>query len=186
MWCKHPQIPFYAWMYRNFNILQRILQSLSESVRVVNDYADTVFVWSTTTPTLCLRSQWLFQHACIHAMSCMHTCNVMHAYMYPHSQRLRRHGVSVVNVYVARNFRKWNQIKFFVTLSLVFYFSKVLKSTVCQSSQQLRGHTFFREYLRKNEIFLRNRCCLFICSKGGVKSVKDFIWIISLLATFTH
>ena len=125
-------------------------------------------------------------HACIHAMSCMHTCNVMHAYMYPHSQRLRRHGVSVVNVYVARNFRKWNQIKFFVTLSLVFYFSKVLKSTVCQSSQQLRGHTFFREYLRKNEIFLRNRCCLFICSKGGVKSVKDFIWIISLLATFTH
>ena len=163
MWCKHPQIPFFAWMYRNFNILQRILNPSKSfrkcprshwCVRVVNDYADTVFVWSTTTPTLCLRSQWLFQHACIHAMSCMHTCNVMHAYMYPHSQRLRRHGVSVVNVYVARNFRKWNQIKFVVTLSLVFYFSKVLKSTVFQSIVNNYADTrFFANIFAKTKFF---------------------------------
>ena len=53
----HNQIPFFYLI----NLLKsvRSLQSFSKSVRVVNNYADTVSVQSTTTLTLCPRGQRL-------------------------------------------------------------------------------------------------------------------------------
>ena len=61
------------------------------TVCVVNYYADTLSVWSTTTRTLCQRSQGL----------CGHCVSIVNDYadMCQHSQRLRGHCFKVVNDY---------------------------------------------------------------------------------------
>ena len=120
-------VPFFPWLFflnlwEAFIVFWKCPRNLC-CVGVVNDYVDTVSVfvdyahtvsaWSTTTPTLCPRGNWLRPHCVLIVKDYFSICHW--------SQWLHQHGVTIVNDYTDMQFLKISNyicVTFFVSFLL--------------------------------------------------------------------